>query len=60
MRNMKRFKFLRKKDSALDQKENMEIDWPDHVVTLGRDNFNEFIEKYSLSVVDFWGPWCAP
>ena len=60
MRKMKRFKFLKKKDSALDQKENMEIDWPDHVLTLGRDNFNEFIEKYPLSVVDFWAPWCAP
>jgi len=61
MRKMKRFSFLKKKDStALGQKENMEIDWPDHVLTLDGDNFDEFIEKYPLSIVDFWAPWCAP
>jgi len=61
MRKMKRFSFLKKKNStALGQKENMEIDWPDHVLTLDGDNFDEFIEKYPLSIVDFWAPWCAP
>jgi thioredoxin 1 len=35
-------------------------DWLDHVVTLGENNFNKFIEKYPLSIVDFWAPWCAP
>jgi len=34
--------------------------WPDYVVTLERKNFDEFIEKYPLSVIDFWAPWCAP
>ena len=35
-------------------------DWLDYVVTLEGNNFNKFIEKYPLSVVDFWAPWCAP
>jgi len=35
-------------------------EWPDHVLTLERNNFNKFIDKYPLSVVDFWAPWCAP
>jgi len=35
-------------------------EWPDHVVTLNRNKFNEFIRKYPLSIVDFWAPWCAP
>jgi thioredoxin 1 len=32
----------------------------EHIVTLDNKNFNEFIDKYPLSVVDFWAPWCAP
>ena len=35
-------------------------EWPDHVLTLEKNNFNKFIEKYPLSIVDFWAPWCAP
>jgi len=35
-------------------------EWPDHVLTLGGNNFNEFIKNYPLSIVDFWAPWCAP
>jgi len=34
--------------------------WPDYVVTLNGRSFNEFIQKYPLSLVDFWAPWCAP
>lgn len=35
-------------------------DWPDHVLTLNTNEFDKFITKYPLSVVDFWAPWCAP
>jgi len=35
-------------------------EWPDHVLTLDSNNFNEFIQKYKLSTVDFWASWCAP
>jgi len=32
----------------------------EYVVTLDKNNFNEFINKYPLSVIDFWAPWCVP
>lgn len=35
-------------------------DWPDHVLTLDETNFDDFIKKYPLSIVDFWAPWCNP
>ena len=35
-------------------------EWPDYVVTLEKRNFDDFIQKYPLSIVDFWAPWCAP
>lgn len=33
---------------------------PQYVVTLDKNNFNPIIEKYPLSLVDFWAPWCSP
>ena len=42
------------------QKAHSVIEWPNHVITLEEKNFNEFIENYPLSIVDFWAPWCAP
>ena len=35
-------------------------DWPDYVVTLEGKSFNKLIQRYPLSLVDFWAPWCAP
>jgi len=35
-------------------------EWPDYVITLDEKNFSDFIQKYPLSAVDFWAPWCAP
>ena len=35
-------------------------DWPDSVVPLDNGTFTLFIEKYPLSIVDFWAPWCSP
>lgn len=36
------------------------IDWPDHVVPLDENSFDDFIRKYPLSVVDFYADWCQP
>ena len=35
-------------------------EWPDYTITLDEKNFRDFIQKYPLSLVDFWAPWCAP
>ena len=35
-------------------------EWPDYVVSLEKKNFDDFIQKFPLSIVDFWAPWCAP
>ena len=43
-----------------DQKVHSVKEWPDHVVILEENNFNKFIEKFPLSLVDFWAPWCVP
>ena len=45
---------------GFDQKAYSVKEWPNHVVTLEGNNFNKFIEKFPLSMVDFWAPWCAP
>jgi len=50
--------FKRKKDYKKDSLPNRE--WPDHIVTLEEKTFNDFIEKYPFSIVDFWAPWCIP
>jgi len=34
--------------------------WPDHTVSLNGKKCSRFINKYPLSVVDFWAPWCQP
>jgi thioredoxin 1 len=35
-------------------------DWPSSVKTLNSKKFDKFINKYPLSIVDFWAPWCRP
>jgi len=35
-------------------------EWPKHVETLNHASFDQFINKYPLSVIDFWAPWCKP
>jgi len=54
--------FFNRKDEKKDTNNKVPAskEWPDHAITLDGENFNEFIRKYPLSVVDFWAPWCAP
>ena len=52
-------KFFKSKNKKITDSIKPE-DWPTHVVTLNNSNFNEFINKYPLSIIDFWAPWCAP
>ena len=35
-------------------------EWPEFVVSLEKKNFDDFINKYPLCVVDVWAPWCSP
>ncbi len=49
-----------KKKRNLDHKPLSKSEWPGYVITLEGKKFNEFIEKYPLSVIDFWAPWCGP
>jgi thioredoxin 1 len=35
-------------------------EWPFEVVQLNDNIFSLFIEKFPLSLVDFWAPWCSP
>ena len=53
------FNYKKKNDAS--HRHNPPVqDWPDYVVTLHRKNFITFIQKYPLSMVDFWAPWCDP
>ena len=36
------------------------IDYPNHIKILNKNNFNDFINHYPLTVIDFWAPWCKP
>jgi len=36
------------------------VEWPNYIVNLDGKKFEDFIKKYSLSIVDFWVSWCAP
>ena len=56
---MRIFQRKKEKDDS-GQNTSYPIEWPEYVVELDKNNFQEFIEKYPLSIVDFWAPWCAP
>jgi thioredoxin 1 len=34
--------------------------WPDAPVEVGDSNFNDFVDKYPIAVIDCWTPWCGP
>jgi thioredoxin 1 len=58
MRSLKIFKH-KQKGYTSNKNDYSIVEWPDYVVTLEEKNIKEFIQKYSLSIVDFWAPWCA-
>ena len=62
MNIMVSFKFLKKKKKNHNsrQKTFSEVELPKYIVTLDGKTFEDFIQKYPLSVVDFWALWCAP
>ena len=39
---------------------NPEDNYPGEPVVLTEGNFEDFIKKYPLVVVDCWAPWCVP
>lgn len=53
------FKNKKRKISS-NEKQHTSIEWPDHIINLDKSNFEEFIKKYPLTIIDFWAPWCAP
>ena len=59
---MKKFNIFKNKEETNNSKQytSSEIKWPEYVVELDGKSFEGFIGKYSLSIVDFWAPWCAP
>ena len=52
-------KFLRR-NSNKNSKNNYNIKYPDHIKILNKNNFNDFINHYPMSIIDFWAPWCKP
>jgi len=35
-------------------------DWPGEPVNVNDGNFNDFIKRYDLALIDCWAPWCGP
>ncbi len=36
------------------------MDWPDGIVEINDEGFEDFTKKFDTVLVDFWGPACAP
>jgi len=51
---------FKKNKIIYDADQEQKVEWPDHILVLDSNNFIKFIEKYPLSIVDFWAPWCSP
>jgi len=48
------------KKSESDRPALKKSDWPKHVEELSKETFDEFTDKYPLTLIDFWAPWCKP
>ena len=49
----------KKKMEQIIRKKELES-YPDKPITVADADFNQFISKYPLVVVDCWAEWCAP
>ena len=49
----------KKKMEQIIKKKELES-YPDKPINIIDDNFNQFISKYPLVVVDCWAEWCGP
>ena len=38
----------------------MSAEWPDGPQEVTDQNFEEFVSKYNVVLIDCWAPWCAP
>ncbi|MFP4000913.1 MAG: thioredoxin [Thermoplasmata archaeon] len=38
----------------------MTEEWPDEPVKLTDEDFDEFVEKHDVALIDFWADWCGP
>ena len=51
---------LRRWKPDLDREPPPKNEWPTHVQALETRTFNDFIDKYPISLIDFYSPTCKP
>lgn len=42
------------------EKEQEKVEWPSDPVHVADRDFQEFISRYPMVLVDFWASWCMP